>query len=370
MKRLVFSFTAVLLSITALAQTAGLVIQQVLQRQQQVHQIAYTLQRTDTIGTNIRTMQGTVIMERDPADTLLGFRFWAQKENDAVEKMYNGRAGYAIDNSTGQYEMAFSAGAVLNLFNGGGGHLVMRDLLTLDTSRVISRTLDSDDTAYYLLFRYANLDRYDVFNRYKQVTVNKRTMLPVAVREHQESYGRIQDLYFKILTCTENEAALTYNFFTPAFLQNYTLYMPVRKPGAVHGWVGKPVPPLSLPGFDGQTVNTAHWKGKVVLLDFWEVWCGPCLQSMPAVQALHDHYRQQGLLVYGVVNDTANFGASRLMITRQKMSFPVLKGGMAVQQLFNINGVPLYMVIDKEGIIRYVSEGFSEKIEKVIKENL
>ena len=367
MKRISFALTAFFMSFTTMSQTATDIIQHVLLRQQQVEHISYTLQRKDTLGTHIRTMNGMVVMERDKADTLLGFRFWAKKENDNVDKMYNGRAGYAIDKTTSQYEMFFSATNVLNLFNGGGGHLVMRDLMKLDTSRALYSHLNSDDTAYYLLFTYSDLKEYDVFNRYKKVTISKQSLLPIAVREHQESYGRIQDLYFKITSCRENEEALRYDFFTPSFLQNYTQAIAVRKPSLVHDWIGKQVPAFILKGFKPGSVALNELKGNVVLLDFWEVWCGPCVQSMPKVQALYERYQQNGLVIYGVVNDTANFKATLQMIEKRNLSIPMLQGNEQVKQKFEINSVPLYLVIDRSGIIRFVEEGFSEKIEEAIK---
>ncbi len=367
MKHILFVITACMLCFMGRAQMASDIIKQVLDRQQQINHLSYTLMRTETIGNHIRSMKGTVIIETDKSDTLLGFRFWSKKETDAIEKMYNGRIGYAIDPSKGQYEIYYSRNGVLNLFNGGGGHLIMRDLIKIDTTRSLSCTLDSDDTAFYLLFRYPDLKEYDVFNRYKKISISKITMLPIAVREHQESYGRIQDLYFHIITCQERETALRYDFFNPDFLKSYSMVTPDRQPSPVHVWKGKRFPTLELPAFDSGRVSFDNLKGKVVLVDFWEVWCAPCIESMPKVQELYDSYRHKGLEIYGVVNDTTNFNATRQLIAKKKIRFPFLQGNMRLQQQLGINSIPLYVVIDRSGIVRFIEQGFSEKIEQAIK---
>ena len=76
------------------AQKAEDIVSQVIKRQSKVHRISYRIERSDTIGSYTRTMKGDVILERDVTDTLFGYRFWGKKENDAREKMYNGRVGY------------------------------------------------------------------------------------------------------------------------------------------------------------------------------------------------------------------------------------------------------------------------------------
>ena len=114
-------------------------------------------------------------------------------------------------------------------------------------------------------------------------------------------------------------------------------------------------------------VSLKDLKGKVVLLDFWEVWCAPCIQSMPKVQQLYEQYGPKGLSVYGIVNDTANVAASRQMIKKRSVSFPMLQGSRQLQQLYGTNSVPLYVVINREGVVMLISEGFSEEVEAAIK---
>jgi thiol-disulfide isomerase/thioredoxin len=248
-----------------------------------------------------------------------------------------------------------------------GGHLVLTDLLKLDTAKAASCNLTTDDSCYYLVFRYPDLKEYDVFNRFEKVSISKKTMMPVAVRQHQESYGRIQDLFFRITFSRENEGALAYDFFAPVFLKTYQLAKSSREPGPASNLKTKPAPGFDLPAFSGEMVSLNDLKGKVVLLDFWEVWCGPCIQSMPEVQKLYEKYKSNGLSVYGIVNDTANIAASKEMVKKRKIDFPMLQGSRLFKDLYGINGVPVYIVIDRSGIITLISEGFSDEIEVAIR---
>jgi RNA polymerase sigma factor (sigma-70 family) len=77
---------------------------------------------------------------------------------------------------------------------------------------------------------------------------------------------------------------------------------PVDLPATgLHKLIGKPAPELSdVAGWKGEAVKLADLKGKVVLLEFWGYWCGPCVQSMPVLFELHDTFKDQGLVVIGV----------------------------------------------------------------------
>lgn len=115
-------------------------------------------------------------------------------------------------------------------------------------------------------------------------------------------------------------------------------------------------------------VNLFSYKGKAVLIDFWEVWCGPCMASMPKVQHLYDEYKDKGFQVLGIINDTKQLEPSRLMIKNKKFSFPMLVGNVQLKKDYRLNGaVPLYVLINKSGQISFISQGYSTEMETAIK---
>ena len=97
-------------------------------------------------------------------------------------------------------------------------------------------------------------------------------------------------------------------------------------------------------------LSRADLAGKVVLLDFWAGWCGPCMEKLPKVQALYEKYRDRGLVVIGV---HAPFGAENYAeVARQnKLSFPIVVGSDQTDANFAIDSYPSYILVGKDGKI-------------------
>ncbi len=111
-------------------------------------------------------------------------------------------------------------------------------------------------------------------------------------------------------------------------------------------------------------------QGKVILLDFWGQWCGPCVAKLPAVQALHEKYQGRGLVVVGVhsadrADDLAAF------LGKKKVTFPVLLDTEKTAARYLVGSYPMYFLIDKSG---KVVSGFTndpptaERIEALLDE--
>jgi thiol-disulfide isomerase/thioredoxin len=107
-------------------------------------------------------------------------------------------------------------------------------------------------------------------------------------------------------------------------------------------------------------------KGKVVLVDFWASWCAPCRASFPALQKLSDQYGAKGLVIIGVSVDEKKSEMEKFL-QKNKVSFAIVRD--AAHKLVATAGVetmPTSMLIDTEGKIRFVHNGFFG--EKTIKE--
>lgn len=129
---------------------------------------------------------------------------------------------------------------------------------------------------------------------------------------------------------------------------------------------------------DGKPFTTADWKGKVVLVDFWATWCGPCLAELPRVKETYKKYHEQGLEILGVSNDHESQALSGFLTKNPDMPWPqVFDPAAAAQQDFHplatshsIIGIPTMYIIDRKGVLRSV-EGrrtMEELIPKLIAE--
>ncbi len=116
--------------------------------------------------------------------------------------------------------------------------------------------------------------------------------------------------------------------------------------------VGEMAPDISFTTFDGQTVNLRDYRGKVVFLDFWATWCGPCRMEMPHIQALHDEMKDTGEVVFiGASNEDQKTIENWLQKNPYTFKMVMVKPEDA-QGKYNVTSIPAGFVIDREGMIK------------------
>lgn len=105
-----------------------------------------------------------------------------------------------------------------------------------------------------------------------------------------------------------------------------------------------------LSDINGNTLNFSNFKGKVVFLNFWATWCGPCLGEMPEIQKLYDMYKNNPNIEFVLVTNE-NTSVISQFIDRKKYTFPVYTALTNPPNKFSTNSIPTTFLINKNGEI-------------------
>jgi thiol-disulfide isomerase/thioredoxin len=122
---------------------------------------------------------------------------------------------------------------------------------------------------------------------------------------------------------------------------------------------GEAAPPFSLQTLDGKTVTRDSLKGKVVLLDFWATWCGPCLKALPELKDLRQKNASQPLVIVSVSVDEDKKTVQEFASRNGMDWLQAWDAKMTAVSAFRIDSFPSYIILDSEGRIAYRQKGWS-----------
>ncbi|TMA34730.1 MAG: TlpA family protein disulfide reductase [Deltaproteobacteria bacterium] len=137
---------------------------------------------------------------------------------------------------------------------------------------------------------------------------------------------------------------------------------------------GDRAPDFSAPGLAGGTVSLATYRGKVVFLDFWASWCGPCAKALPALDQLRKEFKPGDFQVIAVNLDRDPKLAVKFL-SKRPVGYPSASDpNGTVPQRFGVDSMPTSFLIDRSGVVRHVQRGFRdgdvaplrEKIQKLV----
>ena len=125
--------------------------------------------------------------------------------------------------------------------------------------------------------------------------------------------------------------------------------------------VGEPSPGFALEGLDGSEVSLARLQGKVVVLNFWASWCGPCRLEMPDFQKAWEEHQEQGVVFVGIAVDDTASEASKFA-EQVGVTYPLaLDTTGDVARAYRIRAVPSTYFIDREGKLATTLHGLANQ---------
>jgi len=127
---------------------------------------------------------------------------------------------------------------------------------------------------------------------------------------------------------------------------------------ASSGLEGQTAPDFALKSSTGENLRLSEYRGDVVMINFWATWCGPCRQEMPLLDELYTRYERVGFNLLGVNIDDDSRRAMQ-MIDELGVNFPVLfDSRKEVSKLYEVEAMPVTVLVDREGTVRYVHHGY------------
>jgi thiol-disulfide isomerase/thioredoxin len=322
-----------------------------------LERLSYTVRRVDSFADgNVWDNTGFAHLERAQEDTIFGFNFYAKRDDVPQISIYDKGNNFDMDMEEMVYEI--SPGAYY-FVGSPGGQMVSSSFFKLDENYE-SASVAKLDSGYEVRYTYPDDSLYMVTNRRKILKLDE-SFLPRTVSVFSLNQGEKTSSSFSFSNIRINDKVDGRIETYKELIQDYTLLEPETY--VPSDYLGQPLPAMELTNI--QTGETSLYNtDKLLLIDFWEVWCGWCIKSFPEVEKLQQKYAED-LTVIGIATESKDKALE--LIAKKGITFSNYYQDQAFLDKFNIKSWPTYILVDQQGIMVKEYFGFKEAIETDIK---
>lgn len=330
--------------------------------------------------------QGKMYFEHNPSDSLLGLNFY--HKSNVSECFYNGnylitmltRDSAAYKKPLCDYKDGHMTMHPFLEFSYGAIQLFLTDsLLNSHIDSLVGRdTIINDNSCFSFCF-WADAILVDTHKKTKKgrkkirLIVRKSDYLPVFYSQY-EPIRRKTHTDFHYWEAVFSDYSLDVQYPKTMFsIENVPGYYKWDKFKAFIKVLPNNIyaPDWRLPQISGDTITLSSLKGKVVLIDFWFIGCGPCIESVPTLNRLQTKYKNGGFEVIGINCFSDNEDKIREYCTNIGMEYKNVWKGETICKEYKINAAPIFYLINKKGKIVYSQIGHdSLKLEKAVEKFL
>lgn len=349
------------------------VLSQMYKRLDNMTSLQYSIIATDSlISGNVQVSNGHAALFLDRTNSEFPYKLYG-KDSENNEFFFDGKQALYIAHNYRQFEQI--ASLHYRTFIGmPGGQMILPEFVLSETAYSAETGLGYANASIVdhpdkivLTLSYPESLLFGIKSRIKILTIDKKTWLPVSCYHKLETTEGEKQVNIRTVTDIRlDDPSVVFRPIDASSLSTYSEIKRERRVGSFHSLLNNTLIDMTLRNIDGSKGVLSEKRGKVIMLVFWETWCGPCLESIPKVNALTKKYPASAFEVWGIASDEKTFNKLPGVVKRTGVCYPVYYGTEQVKKDYLVTAVPEYVIIDQLGKIIMVVAGFSEDIEKTL----
>jgi len=365
--------------------TADSVLQRMSDKLNSLNNISYELKRELNYSSENyhNETKWTVYYDLQSEDKIIGFKY--QIDDETGKQVFNGTEEFQLDRKLKTIiiidqpdQQTFSNTSAL--YN---SIITLKNVLPLIIGdKTVAKSVGDtiiNNTSYNLITlnlnkrRIKNLGKgFDAMttksNFIYKIIIDKKNDLPFEVLQVNDLNNDFIKTNFTNIN-TDNSSPSEFSWYYSTYTDEYKPAVQKELPQLIS--VGAVAPEWTLPVYNkAENISLGNLKGKVVLLDFWIKNCGPCIKSIPDLNALRDRFKDKKFEIIGINSYDAKEDVS-WFCNKHQPNYKIVLQGKAVAEKYSVNSFPTVVLINKEGKVVFSGEGLNKsEMEKMIEKAL